>query len=110
MRKGFKSIPLFCLLLLAQMVHADIEAGSTVQALSNLHPDLDKNRLYSVNYQMPGLIPVCSTLEVKKVKKKKMVFSWNGTDYTFLYDKHTKKAGVSFQERLASFFGSQCDN
>ena len=32
--------------------------ASGVYTLTNLHPDQENNRLYSVNYQLPFLIPV----------------------------------------------------
>lgn len=88
---------------------AEIKQGDTVQLLSNLHPDPNRLLLYSLNYQLLNVIPVCSVVKVVSMKRKKMVFSWKGVRYTFKYDGHTKKAGVSFAEAVSTFFGPRCD-
>ena len=97
------------LLFLMQPVYADIKAGDRLVTLSNLHPDLNKSLLYTMNYQQPGLIGVCEQIEVVKVKRKKMTFLWKGREFDIVYEKHTKKAGVSFQESLSDYFGPACD-
>lgn len=86
-----------------------IKAGDQLKLKSNLHPDLNKRLLYSMNYQLPNLIPVCSDITVNSVKKKEMTFEWKGVEYTYKYDKHIKKAGVTFQENMQAYFGKTCD-
>ena len=91
-------------------VFADVKAGDTVQTLVNLHPDANRMTVYTMNYQIAGvLIPVCSEITIKKVKKKKMVFEWKGMEYTMAWDKHTKRAGLSLMDVANTFFGESCD-
>lgn len=94
----------------APALHAqDIKKGDKVQTLSNLHPDMAKRLLYSTNYQQAGLIPVCTDVTVTKINKSEMVFDYQGVTYTFAYDKHTKGAGVSFQDVVKTYFGPACE-
>ena len=101
------------ILLSASSLYAaeqEIKAGDTLQTLVNLHPDMQNYRLYSINYQQPGLIPMCSVVTVKKIKTKVMVFEYKGAEFEYLYSGHTKKAGLSLQQHLAKFFGKKCDS
>jgi hypothetical protein len=87
----------------------DIKKGDKLQTLSNLHPDMAKRLLYSTNYQQPGLIPVCTEVTVTKISGKKMEFDYQGVVYSFEYDKHTRGAGVAFQDVVKTYFGAACD-
>jgi len=109
---AFRTCCVFSVISLSSVagsVSADVSAGDKLQVLTNLHPDFNKSLLYTMNYQQPGLIPACDSVEVLQVKKKKMVFLWQGREMTMVYEKHTKKAGVSFQESLSDYFGPSCD-
>lgn len=88
---------------------APIKKGDKLQTLSNLHPDMGKRVLYTMNYQLPGLIPVCSEVTVKKIGRSSMTFTYEGMDFQFEYDGHTEKAGVPFAKVLNAFFGPACD-
>lgn len=94
---------------LCSVVHADFKEGDKLQTLTNLHPDMARRQLYTMNYQQPGLIPVCSDVTVKKISGKEMAFDYQGVEYTYEYEKHTKGAGVSFQAALETAFGPACD-
>jgi hypothetical protein len=85
------------------------EKGQELYTLSNLHPDLNKKLLYTMNYQLPNLIPVCSKISVVKKSGKSFVFTWKNAEYTMKYDKHTKKSGVPFDTVLGDFFGKACN-
>lgn len=87
----------------------DIKKGDKLQTLINLHPDMNKRLLYTLNYQQPGLIPICSDITVQKISKKKMVFEYHGANYEIAYEGFTKDAGVSFQQAIQNFFGPKCD-
>lgn len=100
---------LVCALVASPGFSQDVEKGDRLELLVNLHPDMARRTLYSTNYQLAGLMPMCSEVTVKKIKRKKMVFEWKGLDYTFVYDKHAKGAGVSFEAVLGEFFGAKCD-
>ena len=86
---------------------ADIKEGDTLQTLSNLHPD--KQEIQSINYQLPSKIPVCANVTVKKVSKGAMVFDYEGSEYQFVLDKHTKGADISLQQAAQAYFGPKCD-
>jgi hypothetical protein len=88
----------------------DIQNGDKLQTLTNLHPDMQNRRLYAINYQQPGLIPMCSEVTVKKIKNKVMIFEYRGLEYEYLWDGHTKKAGISLQDNLSNYFGKKCDS
>jgi hypothetical protein len=88
---------------------AEIKKGDKLQTLINLHPDMNKRKLYTMNYQLGAIIPVCTDVTVKSVSGKKLSFDFQGVDYTLEYDKHTSGAGVSFQEAAQQFFGPACD-
>jgi len=103
-------VPVMLAAVAATPVYAqDIKAGDKLQTLSNLHPDMAKRLIYTANYQQDGLIPVCSDVTVKDISGKKMSFEYQGAEYRVDYEKHTKNAGVSFQDAVKTMFGPSCD-
>ena len=100
---GALSIGLVCTAASA----ADIKEGDKLQTLSNLHPD--KQEIQSMNYQLPGRLPICSDITVTKVSKGSIKFDSSGTEYEFVLDKHTKGADVSLQQAAQAYFGPKCD-
>ncbi|EWH10602.1 lipoprotein [Catenovulum agarivorans DS-2] len=83
--------------------------GATMVAKVNLHPDTSRARLYSLNYQQPGLIPMCSEVVIKDIDDKEIEFTYYGQTYSYLWEKHTRKAGESLAENFNEFFGESCD-
>ena len=106
-------LPTLCFTLfstISAVSFADIEKGKTYQTLVNLHTDPNKKLAYTMNYQLTGgLIPVCSDIKIKKVKKKYIQFDYKGVEYLYKWDGHTRKAGKSTQDVAALFFGEKCD-
>lgn len=100
------ALAFFCI---APASAAEIKAGDKLQTLSVLHPDEAKREVQTINYQLPGRIPVCSDVTVKKINKKAMVFEYNEKEYEFVWEKHTKSAGISLQEAAQAYFGPKCD-
>lgn len=95
----------------ATHAHAEFRKGDKLETLVNLHPDMAKRFIYTTNYQqVGGLIPVCTEVTVQKFSRKALVFLANGIQYTMAYDKHTKNAGVSFENAVKDFFGPRCDS
>jgi hypothetical protein len=89
---------------------AEIRKGDKLQAIANLHPDMQRLVLYTLNYQLPGLIPVCSEVTFIKASKKAAVFEYKGQQFEVAYEGFTKGAGIEFQQALESiFFGKACD-
>src|SRR4051794_14976657 len=77
-----------------------IKKGDKLQTLSNLHPDTSRHLLYTLNYQLPAMIPVCANVTVTSLASRKMSFLYEGQEYDIQYDSFTKEAGVSFQKVL----------
>jgi len=89
---------------------ADIKKGDKLQALANLHPDMSKHLLYTLNYQLQeGMIPVCSEVTITEVHARSLSFVYQGQDYKLEYDNFTKNAGVSFQKVAETYLGPACD-
>jgi hypothetical protein len=89
---------------------ADFKKGEKLQTIANLHPDMQRHVLFTLNYQQAGLIPVCSDVTVVKSGKKKLTFEYMGQEFEIGYEGYTEKAGVSFQEAVAKlYFGKSCD-
>lgn len=87
----------------------DIKKGDKLQTLANLHPDMQRHLLYTLNYQLPGLIPVCSDVTITEVHDKKLAFLYEGTKFELEYDSFSKNAGISFQKAAQTFLGPACD-
>lgn len=86
----------------------DLVKEDGVYTLVNLHPDEANQRLYAVNYQQPGLIPVCTQVKITKASKKAIIFEIperNNRQYEYL---HYKKLPESLDEHSAQIFGKTC--
>lgn len=88
---------------------SSIKAGDQLQALVNVHGDFARKRLYSLNYQLSDVIPVCSNITVDKVSSKQITITYQGQKLNYLWDGHTKKAGQSLIENFELYFGKSCD-
>lgn len=78
-----------------------------VYTLVNLHPDMERSRLYAVNYQLGNLMPLCTEVVLLKASKKVMVFKVKGTGQEFSYYYH-KAAREPLMNHLTHFFGREC--
>lgn len=111
MKSTIIKMALFLSVAVSGFTHAaSFEKGEKLVLLTNLHPDMNKQYIYSMNYQLPNLMPMCEEITVVKKTKKVFIFEWNGLEYTFAFDKHTKKTGVDFNTVLGDFFGTKCDS
>ena len=81
--------------------------GAELYTLTNLHPDNINNRLYATNYQQPALMKRCTKVVVDKISKKKMLFTADGVQYTYLYH---KSAVDKLDKHLELYFGKKCSN
>jgi hypothetical protein len=82
--------------------------ASGVYTLVNLHPDEHRHRLYSVNYQQSGLIPLCSKVKIESVDKRKMTFRLVDSDRKYEYIFHDSLADP-IPKHLDKIFGKKCD-
>jgi hypothetical protein len=87
----------------------DLLASPVVYTLVNLHPDEQRSRLYAVNYQQAGLIPVCSEVKIVALKGNQMRFQVVKTGREYAYLHHKKAAAEPFNAHLLRFFGTECD-
>lgn len=86
----------------------DMTGQPGVYTLVNLHPDAIRNRLYAVNFQQDGLIPLCTEVTLVKAKRKALQFKVNATGTTYTYYYH-KAAAEPFDQHLKHFFGKTCN-
>jgi hypothetical protein len=102
------------LLLTARVLvaSADVDyplvGASGVYTLVNLHPDEQRHRLYSVNYQQSGLIPRCSKVKIESVSTKKMTFRLLDADREYDYIFHDSLRDP-IPKHLDKVFGKKCD-
>lgn len=82
--------------------------ASEVYTLVNLHPDEARRRLYSVNYQQPGLIPLCTRVVIQSVDSKAMKFRLadGGREYEYMFHNSLRD---SVPKHLDKYFGASCD-
>ncbi len=83
------------------------DVGGTYYTLCNLHPDPAKQTLASINYLQIGIIPLGSEVKIDSRNAKRMQFTVadTGVQYTWVYTKHTRQAGMSLADNLTLFFG-----
>lgn len=79
-----------------------------VYTLVNLHPDEARAKLYAVNYQQEGLIPLCTPVELVDLGRKRLTFRVRETGRTYDYDYH-KAAVEPFPVHLQRYFGTTCN-
>ena len=79
-----------------------------VYTLTNLHPDENRAKLFSVNFQQPGLIPLCTEVEILKVKNKRIDFKVKETGKEYKYVHH-KTAGEDVKTNAVRYFGKECN-
>lgn len=78
-----------------------------VVTLTNLHPDEAHARMYSVNYQQPGLIPICTPMVIERVSQRQAVIAdpRTGRRYEYIFHRSMRE---DIQEHLDLYFGTQC--
>lgn len=85
-------------------INSPLTHENNLKLLVNLHPQGDK--LYSANFQQDGLIPRCTDVTVKTVTDKRVVFTANGQEYTYI--RHDKTLHEPWQQHLDKIFGTTC--
>jgi hypothetical protein len=77
---------------------------SPIYTQTNLHPDEVRARLYSVNFQQPGLIPAGTEVVFASLNEKQFSFIVKSTAKTYSYLNH-KQSNEPFETHLLRFFG-----
>jgi hypothetical protein len=80
---------------------------SEVYTLVNLHPDETRRRLYSVNYQQPGLIPLCTKVKIESVTSDEMTFQVVEDQRRYHYIFHNSLRDP-IAKHLDKYFGPSC--
>jgi len=75
--------------------------------LVNLHPDENRARLYSVNYQQAGLIPLCSRVTIHEATISGLTFTVQSTGRTYEYLFH-RTLYESPEVHIGLYFGDRC--
>ncbi|MEM9056301.1 MAG: hypothetical protein AAGD86_02415 [Pseudomonadota bacterium] len=110
MQKSISALVLMAATVVAAPALAQsFEEGATFVTLSNLHHQVGEAELYTLNYQLTGMIPMCTEVTVVKRKKKRITLSIDSIEYRMDYDKHSRKAGLSFDDVLGNYFGTECE-
>src|SRR5687767_7571401 len=76
-----------------------------VVTVVNLHPD-ERGKLYSSNYQLSGVLPRCTPVEIESVGAKQMRFTADGRRY--LYEFQVKLMVETIPEHLDKIFATSC--
>tara|TARA_R110000868_G_scaffold171111_1_gene406756 strand:+ start:1905 stop:2489 length:585 start_codon:yes stop_codon:yes gene_type:complete len=97
-------------LVVAAEEKSGFQEDATMVALVNLHPDQKRKVLYALNYQLPTVLPMCAKVKIEDIGKKEIEFIYEGVTYSYVWDKHTKKAGQSLEQNFKQYFGTSCDN
>lgn len=85
----------------------DLMKSQNVVLKTNLHPDPVRHRLYTVNYQQPGLIPMCTEVELVELSDKRLVFKVKSTGVQYTLDRHRSTADLAAY--LHDYFGTSCN-
>jgi len=80
---------------------------SGVVTLTDLHPDEPRSRLFAINYQQAGLMPVCSPVTLLERNAKRLVFRNDASGKTYEYYHH-EAVREPFGDHLARYFGTEC--
>ncbi len=86
----------------------DITQISPLYTLVNLHPDEHRRRLYALNFQQAGLLPLCSEVEIVSIKKKAMKLRVKSTGTEYVYYTHRAISG-GLAANIPEYFGTQCN-
>lgn len=81
--------------------------GRDVLTQTVLHPDPKSARLYSINYQQGGVIPICTPVHVVALDDAHMTFTVGAVTYTYLFRPEFMVEGISVH--LGRYFGDTCD-
>lgn len=82
--------------------------ATELYTLTNLHPDPNQKRLYSVNYQLKALIPRCSKVDILSLDAEVIIFKVEETGMTYNYYFHDSLTETP-EKHAERYFGAQCD-
>jgi len=79
-----------------------------VYTLVNLHPDEERQRLYSVNYQQSGLLLRCTKVKLESLDTRRLKFRVldNDREYEYIFHNSLREP---IPKHLDKVFGTKCD-
>lgn len=83
-----------------------LSGAPKVFTLANLHPG-DDGKIWAVNFQRGGLIPVCSEVTLRRALPDSVEFLVVATGSAYTYG-DDEGSGESFRDNLARYFGRAC--
>lgn len=82
--------------------------GKELYTLTNLHPDPTRHRLYSINYQRSGFIPICTRVFISEATHSRIRFVAHAVMYEYrIRDEYLVEGR---ETHLARYFGEHCDH
>lgn len=92
----------------AHDLETPLRSEPTVVTLVNLHADAVHGRVYSVNYLLPEVIPMCTEVHFDSIRSDEAVFRVldSGKAYTYLFHRNLTEAPEAHLDR---YFGPRCD-
>ena len=82
--------------------------GRDAYTMTVLHPDEARSRLYTVNYQLPGYLPLCTRVRIQTLTADEMTFKVIETGRVYEYLNHRSNR-APLENHLMKFFGRSCD-
>lgn len=79
-----------------------------VYTLTNLHPQDRRSIVYTMNYQMDGLIPVCTEVKLLQRAYGYLEFQTIDSGRIYTYQEHGNP-GEEFVNHISKYFGTDCD-
>ena len=79
-----------------------------VYTLTNLHPDERRSVLYTMNYQMDGLIPMCTEVKLLERTYGYLEFQAMESGRIYTWTEHGN-AGEEFINIISKYFGTECN-
>jgi hypothetical protein len=79
-----------------------------VYTLTNLHPNDRRSALYTMNYQMNGLIPACTEVKLLQRAYGYLEFQALESGRVYTYQEHGNP-GEDFISNISKYFGTECN-
>ena len=79
-----------------------------IYTLTNLHPHERRSALYTMNYQMDGLIPICTEVKTLESSYGYLEFEAVQSGRVYTYQEHGNP-GEDFIHHVKKYFGTECD-
>jgi hypothetical protein len=97
-----------CVVTPEEQLFNAMQAAPHVYTQTDLHPHERRSALYTMNYQMDGLIPVCTEVRPLQLYYDYMEFQAVQSGRVYTYQVHANP-GEDFIHHINKYFGNGCD-